>query len=779
MEEVFRMERCACWSVRHTFYVLTVFACMWLTVSAWAIGVPGKQVYVPNEYIVHARAGSSLEAVEESAQRIGATVVKALPLADYYLIRMGRSVSPATGVRLATTAYRPVRWVIDGIQPNYVYHLCAVPNDEYWLKQWDMRLIDMPAAWDLTKGSANVTVAVIDSGVANHPDLSNRLVAGYDFIDNDNDPSNDLIGHGTHVAGTIGAQGGNSIGIAGVCWNGVKIMPVRVFGTEGSTTDIIMQGEDWAFKNGARVFNMSYGGYGDDPVRHQALQVIANAGVILCAAAGNDAVDIPHYPSAYPEVIAVSSVGPYDAPAFYTNYGKIDIAAPGGDSSLGSDALVWSTLVEVDDSGKQTMTYGGMQGTSMACPHVAGAAALLLSYGVPAEEVKNRLLSSARRPKSGSMDPLYYGAGILDVQAALANATLKIAQPKKGSTVGTDPEFKITKQGVNVDTIKIYIDYADFDEDGVPDSGEEPVIELVRDKPRVTITDTSISFRWSDFFEGKMTSGQHNIYVIGTAIAGGADVSDWAVFNVAKTKVPKGIHMFSFPYALTNRSQETPSLILPEAQFGVSAVSRATLIRWIAAPRSATDSTPIGYEIYTPNSSADRVWINPFYSIGGTSLPIGGGYAVYQNPLDPLQPLQKTFTFPAGTGFWLILPVDAWVDDSWADSSRGPLEGLAGFDGSKGFDIRLYAGWNMIGNPYTHAVPWRACLFTYKGQTKSLLDAEAAGWVRSAIYGYGGATVGYQRVSDRDMLEPYKGYWILAQVGGVSSSDSLVLTILP
>lgn len=749
----------------------------WLLGPAAAAGVSGRQVYVPNEYIVHALKGSSLAAVEASVSRMGATIVKQLPLDDTYLVRMGRSGGVSYG---HGAVRRACSWAIQGIQPNYCYYPSSVPNDEYWAKQWDMRLIDMPAAWDLAKGSSAVTVAVIDTGVANHPDLTNRLIAGYDYVDNDSDPSNDLDGHGTHVAGTIAAQGNNSIGIAGVCWNGVKIMPLRILGPAGGTTAAAIQAGDFAMQNGADVVNMSYGGYGEDPAERAKLAEMANAGMILVAAAGNDATDTPSYPAGFEEVISVSSVGPYDAPAPYTNYGKVEIAAPGGDSTLGADAEIWSTTVRFDTGGKATFGYGGMEGTSMACPHVAGAAALLLSHGVPAEEVRSRLLSSARPPKSGGMDPLYYGAGILDVQAALANASLKITQPAKGGTVGANPEFRISIQGISTNSIRVYLDYADLNDDGIPDSADESVvIDGTNVNYYLNSTNSAISFKWSDFSQGQMYTGRHNIYASASAAAGGTQVTDWATFTVARRLIPKGIHLFAFPHVLTDRVANGPSLALPDAGFRPTEVPRSRLIRWIATPRSLTDSTPVGYETYSQGNLADRVWVNPVYTLGGVGLPTGGGYGTYRDLLDPLGSAQRSFSFPAGAGFWLILPSDAYVDESWFTTSQGPLDGLAGFDGSKGFDIRLYKGWNMIGNPYMHSVSWRAALLTYRGVTKCLADAEAAGWVSAAVYGYGGATTGYQRISDRDMLEPYRGYWVRALVGGASDSDSLILNVLP
>lgn len=738
----------------------------------WA-GPAKREVYVPNEYIIQVKQGSSRAAVEQSVSRMGASIISELPVPDSYLIRVGRvsSVGLVHGSRLAG---QPFTWVIEKIQPNYRYYLHAIPNDEYWDKMWDMRLISMPGAWEVEKGDARIVVAVNDTGVANHPDLAGRLVAGYDFIDDDNDPSNDLVGHGTHVAGTIAAQGNNSIGIVGVCWDNVKIMPVRVFGTESTTSDILLKGEDYAFKNGAKVINMSYGGYWDDPIRRANYTTMANGGMVLVAAAGNDATDLPSYPAGYPEVISVSSVGPYDAIAYYSNYGKIEIAAPGGDSSLGRDALVWSTLATANDQGVITLGYGGMQGTSMACPHVAGAAALLLSYGVPAEEVRSRLMNSARPPKAGGMDPFKYGAGILDMRAALASASVRIVKPGKGSTVSGTPEFKISIQGLSTSSIRVYLDYSDLNDDGIPDNlSESQIINSANVNYFLNNTQTALEFKWQDpnlFLtqSAPLSAGPHNIYVTGNALAGGAQVADWAVFTVTNRKISRGIHLFSFPYALSNRLINTPSLILPGAKFGLGDFPRSTLVRWIAAPRSATDSTPIGYDTYLPGNAYGKVWANPSYILGGLSVPLGGGY--YYD----LITRQRVSSYPSGAGFWLVLPEDVWMDESFT-----PVESMPAFEDSKGYDIPLYVGWNMIGNPYAHSVPWRAALFTYKGQTKSLLDAETAGWVRSTLYGYGGAGTGYVRVADRDMLEPYCGYWLLSLVGGTSESDALVLNILP
>lgn len=736
--------------------------------------------YVPSEYIIRVIPGTDLATVQSTVTAMGCSLIKPLALDDTYLIKMNRSAK-ALSKYGASTSRRPLAWVIERIQPNYIKRPMALPNDVLWEKMWDMRQINMPAAWDIVKGSSSVVVSVNDTGVAQHPDLVNRLLPGYDFFSGDNDaspdPGSEGESHGTHCAGTVAAQGNNQIGVCGVCWDGVKILPVRIMSAAGGSTDLSIEGLDFSMRNGADVVSMSYGGYGVDPAEHDKIKQLAAAGIILVAAAGNDATDIPSYPAGFPEVVSVSATGPYEAMAPYSNYGKVEIAAPGGDANYGPDGCVWSTFVTWDGNGDPVYDYkgDGWQGTSMACPHVAGAAALLLSSGVARDEVVSRLLTSARAPKSGGMDRLYYGAGILDVQAALSNTVLKVIEPGKGKNVTGIPHFRIQLRNVSLTSIKIYLDYADLNDDGVPDNASEA--QIVNGSNVNYFWDAAtgtLEFDWLDSnlhlpqASGPLSAGSHSVYVSGMATTGGATVSDWATFYVVTRKMTKGIHMVSFPYALSDRMVVTPADILPGAKFGAADRPRSTLIRWIAAPRSSSNSAQIGYKTYVPGTLTDQTWVTPSYTTNSQSVLLGGG------SFQDLFSGEKVVASPAGSGFWLIVPEDVSVDETFPT-----LESQINFDGSKGFEIPLYKGWNLIGNPYAHDVPWRAALFTYHGQTKSLLDAESAGWVRSTLYGYGGSSVGYVRITDRDSLEPFGGYWLLAQVGGIDASDALSLTILP
>ena len=729
--------------------------------------------YVPDEYIIHVRPGTDIALVENAVDRMGAHVVRSLPLPDYYLIKLGRvarSSSPSGTEYAYSRSASTTQWVIDRIQPNGIYRACATPSDPYWWNQWDMDMINMPQAWDIEKGSEDVIVAVVDTGVAynspsatggGHPDIADRCIAGYDFVDDDNDPF-DLEGHGTHVAGTIAAQGGNLQGICGVCWNGVKIMPVRSLGADGSgTTDQILDGLDYALSHGADVVNMSLGGsprLGDEAYRAKIVE-LTQSGVIVVAAAGNDATDVG-VPAMYPEVICVGSVGPYEEIAEYSSFGpgyEVDIVAPGGDSSKcatypDNACLIFSTTIEFyeDDDGVlwYFTDYGGMEGTSMACPHVAGAAALLLSQGIPASAVRDRLLDTARTPSVADPDPIKYGAGILDVFAALDNASVRVVSPAKGGVVGSDPEFKINLRGVSTSTIKVYVDYTDVDDDGRPDGSDTSSIVIDSSNVNVYLEQDNavLRFDWSDLGKPALTAGRHDIYIKATPTTGGAIVEDWANFTVAGLVMSAGIHLFALPCDV-DPTVVRPSDILIGTDFTRTNPNRSVLKRWLP--------TTGGYATYDPANTSDIVWRNPVS--GG--VPLGGGYLANDT---------SDHVFPAGSGFWLVLPYDTVVDESYA-----------ALDAPGGYSIPLYAGWNMIGNPYTD--PTKAMLFSYAGgQPKTLQDAVSAGWVSGAIYGYRTeGTVGYYRLSTADLLQPYTGYWIYAYEGGTSALDALTLTVLP
>lgn len=280
---------------------------------------------------------------------------------------------------------------IEYAEPNPIVRALVTPNDSLFQYQYALfntgqligsvpgspqgkssSDIKAPAGWEETLGKESVTVAVVDTGVdLTHPDLKNKLkTSGRDFVNNDYDASDDF-GHGTMVAGIIGAETNNNEGIAGVGWN-CKILPVKVLDHTGTgTTDKSAQGIIWAADNGAQVINLSLGGPAGSETLRAALQYAYDKGVVIVAAAGNTGGAVL-YPAAYDNyVFAVAATDYNDARASFSSVGaEIDAAAPG---------VRILTTVPVGYFGAGSLPYGYGEGTSLASPHVAGLAALLKS----------------------------------------------------------------------------------------------------------------------------------------------------------------------------------------------------------------------------------------------------------------------------------------------------------------------------------------------------------------------------------------------------------------
>jgi len=305
-------------------------------------------------------------------------------------------------------------------EPNYIaYALDTNPNDFYYQNgyQWGLAKIKAPTAWDVTTGSSDVVIAVVDTGIdLEHPDFScpGKLASGKNIVSPGSTPDDDH-GHGTHVAGIAAACTNNVSGVAGVAW-GARLMPVKVLDSNGSGSyEWVANGITYAADQGADVINLSLGGLGGSSTLANAIQYAQDQGALVIAAAGNCGsgcwigggyYDNPlMYPGAYPTTMAVAATNSTDDWAsFSEHHPYVDVAAPG--------VSIYSTLLD--------KRYGYQQGTSMAAPHVSGLAALVwsLSPGLTNDQVRDVIQSAAVDLGAPGKDD-YFGHGRINAWQAI------------------------------------------------------------------------------------------------------------------------------------------------------------------------------------------------------------------------------------------------------------------------------------------------------------------------------------------------------------------------
>ncbi|PFP16142.1 peptidase S8 [Bacillus sp. AFS073361] len=302
--------------------------------------------------------------------------------------------------------------MVEFAEPNYLYlqNQIELPNDLLYREQyqWNLSAIQAEAGWDITKGDEHIIIAVIDTGVdLDHPDLRRRLTNGYNVLLNNDFPDDDN-GHGTHVSGIIASETNNQEGLAGVTWYN-KIMPIKAMNAEGyGTTFDIAKGIFWAVDHGADVINMSLGNYQYSSLLKEAIDYAYNKNVVLIAAAGNENTMQPSYPAAFPKVLSVAAVSYTGQRAPFSNYGDyIDVSAPG--------VQIPSTYFN--------QQYASLSGTSMASPHVAGLAGLMLSANpnLTNKEVIDIIKNSAYDLGIPGTDN-DFGSGLINVKNGLEAA---------------------------------------------------------------------------------------------------------------------------------------------------------------------------------------------------------------------------------------------------------------------------------------------------------------------------------------------------------------------
>jgi subtilisin family serine protease len=371
-------------------YLLVLVLFGVLAGTAFAGGPVGGN-YAEGELLVRFRPEAANNALEKAAAhfRAGTVLVKEFKgVQGLQHVRLPQNASMSQAIK----KYQNNPNVLYA-EPNYFFNALTVPDDPMFSQLWalkntgqtvngvagtsgaDMKVTE---AWQYLTGSDDVIIAVLDTGVDyNHPDLKNNMISGWNAVNNNSDPMDDGW-HGTHVAGTIAAEGNNGTGITGVMWN-AKIMPVRVLSSDGGYASDIVEGVEYATANGAQIMNHSYGGYMPSQAIYDAFA--ASPALMICAAGNSNTTD-KMYPASFnlPNIISVAASDQNDKRAGFSNYGShVHVFAPGTN--------ILSTVPG---------NYGYASGTSMAAPNVSGVAGLVKAVNpvLTTAEIKDILLST-------------------------------------------------------------------------------------------------------------------------------------------------------------------------------------------------------------------------------------------------------------------------------------------------------------------------------------------------------------------------------------------------
>jgi thermitase len=309
------------------------------------------------QILVKFRPGTDLPDVAQIHRRLGGQVRETIPDIGVQVVTV-----PKGQATERVKAYRANAQVAYA-EPDFVAEAMGNPDDPLFGNQWGMVTVQAAQAWNVTTGSSDITIAILDTGVdLDHPDLASKIISNINF--SGSNTTDDVYGHGTHVAGIAAAITNNGIGVAGLGYS-CNIMNVKVLGDNGAGTySAIAVGIIWAADNGAQIINLSLGGSDASSTLEDAINYAWSKGVVVVAAAGNNGNTVPVYPAYYANCIAVAATDANDEKPLWSNYGDwVDIAAPGRD--------IYSTLKDG--------SYGYKSGTSMSTPHVAGLAALVFT----------------------------------------------------------------------------------------------------------------------------------------------------------------------------------------------------------------------------------------------------------------------------------------------------------------------------------------------------------------------------------------------------------------
>jgi len=440
--------------------------------------------YAPGEIIVQFKTHASAQDITALLAKHHIVEKFNNPNGNYVLLSIpaGKSISEIVAIFKQSS-------LVEYTEPNYYAEGLGIPNDPYFQYQWNLSGnskggINILPAWQISAGRG-VIVAVLDTGIAYEdyaeyrlaPDLANTsFVSGYDFVNKDGHP-NDDNGHGTHVAGIIAQSTDNGIGTVGIAYQ-ATLMPIKVLDkyNRGSYANIAA-GIYYAIERGASVINLSLGGEVPSKTLENALRTAYHKGITIVAAAGNSYFyrKPVTYPAAYDEyVIAVGAVRYDGKRAPYSNTGEyVDLVAPGGDTTVdqNSDGIMDGILQQTISVRASEFGYYLYQGTSMAAPHVAGIAALLIETGVRYPQQVREVLTATTRDLGKKGWDKEYGYGVVDAYAALTykqrslpDVAITSLQTPNAVKLGESVNINVILQNLSPNMLPATITLKDFNE---------------------------------------------------------------------------------------------------------------------------------------------------------------------------------------------------------------------------------------------------------------------------------------------------------------------------
>jgi thermitase len=402
---------------------------IWLgLIAALTLTSPAAaQEHVPGRVLIKFTSGLPHGRSQEILDAVGATVEKDLPQIGVKVLSLPADADE-TAVANALS-HRP------GVQfaelDRFVAQESTTPNDPWFLNQWHLYTIQAPAAWDFTRGSSSVTIAILDGGVdASHPDLAGLIVPGWNAYNNNNNTA-DVNGHGTAVAGCAAAMSNNGFGVASVAWN-CRLMPIRISDSSGTATYSSMAaGLNWAADHGAKVANLSYIANNSSTVTNAAQYFVNRGGFVTCSSGNYGSfVSTPDNPY----ILTVGASNTDDTICSTSNYGNcVDVAAPG--------AMIYTTKVGGG--------YGPSSGTSMASPVAAGVAALIMSVNPSLTPASVRqIIQDSADDKGAPGRDSYFGYGRVNAYRAVMMALS--ASGSGGDTTAPSVSFSQPSNGVTL-----------------------------------------------------------------------------------------------------------------------------------------------------------------------------------------------------------------------------------------------------------------------------------------------------------------------------------------